>query len=214
MKKSSKIIIGVFAGLVVLGAIGSMNEDSETKTNDTQIATNESNESNQATANTDDNKPTKEEQKSDEVTEEPTKEPTAEPTAEPTESAKEDSNVYNVGDKAVSDDVTISYLSCGDYKESNDFLQPKDGYKYIYFEFEFENTSKSDYYISTFNCYADGYDCESYYGGEDISSTFTISSGRKAKNTLYYQVPADASEIEVEYSLNLWTSEKLVFQFK
>ena len=205
MKKSKKIIIGVVAVLFVLGAIGSMNEEKdESKGTSTEVVSNEDKTSDEtAKADTDNKEEPKEKETKEEVTPTPTE-----------EVAEEPSNVYAVGDEVVTDDVKISYLSSGDYKESNQFLQPKDGYKYICFEFEFENTSKSDYYISSFDCYADGYDCEQYYGGENASSTLTISSGRKAKQTVYYEVPSDATEIELEYSVNMWTSDKLVFQFQ
>ncbi|MBQ1393895.1 MAG: DUF4352 domain-containing protein [Lachnospiraceae bacterium] len=124
--------------------------------------------------------------------------------------AKEDG--FNVGDIVESDHLRITFLSASDYTSDNQFIQPKDGYKYIRAEFEFENVGKDDEYVSEFDfsCYADGYDMESKYF-DDLSISATLSPGRKSKGAVFYEVPVDAKEIILEYETNVWNDKKVIF---
>lgn len=123
---------------------------------------------------------------------------------------------YYVGDMIEDGNTKIVFISSGDYVEENQFLQPGDGKKYIYLQFAFENISKtSDTSISSFSfeCYADGYATEMYYGGEDALSA-TLSPGRATTGYLYFEVPADAEVIEIEYETNIFTEKKIKFIFE
>ena len=105
-------------------------------------------------------------------------------------------------------------IHCGEYHSDNQFIQPTDGYHYIYCELECENTAEKDYdeYVSyfCFDCYADGVSCEALYSMDDALSA-TISAGRKAKGTVAFEVPYGAKVVEVEYLTNVWTSNRIVF---
>ena len=61
-----------------------------------------------------------------------------------------------------------------------------------------------------FDCYADGRSCEASYYRDDAISV-TLSAGRKAKGTVTFEVPEDATVVEVEYLTNYWTSNRVVF---
>ncbi|MBQ8966904.1 hypothetical protein [Ruminococcus sp.] len=41
-----------------------------------------------------------------------------------------------------------------------------------------------------------------------------LSSGRKVSFTAFYEVPKDSRDIELEYSANFWTDEKVIIQVK
>jgi RNA polymerase subunit RPABC4/transcription elongation factor Spt4 len=132
------------------------------------------------------------------------------------ESEEEVQTVYKVGDILHDGNMDIVYISSGDYDESNQYLQPSDGNKYIYLNFAFINTSdSSDTSISfySFECYADGYSCDAYYGGDDSLSA-TLSAGRSTTGSVYFEVPVDAEEIEVEYETNYFTQDKITFTFE
>lgn len=123
---------------------------------------------------------------------------------------------YYVGDVIEDGNTKIVFMSSGDYTEDNDFLQPEAGKKYIYLQFAFENTSKtSDTAISyySFDCYADGYAADMYYGGDDSLSA-TLSAGRATTGYIYFEVPQDAKDIEVEYETNVFTEKKIKFIFE
>ena len=138
-------------------------------------------------------------------------------TAEPTSIAeKADKLEYYVGDILEDGHTKIVFMSSGEYTEENDFLQPADGKKYIYLQFAFENTSNSnDTSISSysFECFADGYAVDMYYGGEEDLSA-TLSAGRATTGFIYFEVPIDAEEIEIEYETNWFTDEKIKFIYE
>lgn len=134
-------------------------------------------------------------------------------------SSEEESAVYTqykVGDVIETKDVRITFLSADEFESNNEFLTPKEGYVYYRMEFEFENISDGDHSVSSmmgWECYADGYSMDqSFIGDDDLSAT--LSSGKKAKGSVYFEVPSDANEIELEYNDNVWTSNKIVFKVK
>ena len=126
----------------------------------------------------------------------------------------EPAEIYHVGDILQDGDVRIVYAASGGY-EGNEYSQPPEGYEYIYLKLAFENMSETtDHSVSfySFEAYADGYAAEMYYGGnEDLSAT--LSAGRKTMGYLYFTVPKDAQEIEIEYNSNFWTDEKITFSY-
>ena len=124
-------------------------------------------------------------------------------------------NKFVVGDIVETSDLTITYLSAGQYTSDNEFLQPKNGYVYYRMEFEFENIGNSDEFVSSFDfeCYADGYAADQTYIGDDGLSA-TLSPSKKAKGAVYYEIPADAQEITLEYKVNYWTEDKVIFVVK
>lgn len=128
---------------------------------------------------------------------------------------QETKDKYSVGDTWENKYVLVSYDECGEYVSDNQFIQPADGNRYIYAKFTFENVGKSDTTVAywDFDCYADGYACESTYGADNSAFTQTLSSGRKISGSVYFEVPKDAEEIEFEFSPNFWTSEKIVFVY-
>ncbi|MGL5259789.1 MAG: DUF4352 domain-containing protein, partial [Lachnospiraceae bacterium] len=102
--------------------------------------------------------------------------------------------------------------SCEEDKSDTMLTQPKDGYQFITCEFEFENLGTSDEFISyiNFDCFADGISCVAYYFRDDLLNA-TLSAGRKTKGTVTFEVPIDATVVEVEYLSNYWTSNRVVF---
>ena len=125
------------------------------------------------------------------------------------ETAVEVKTEYHVGDTILDGDLQIVYVASGEYKETNEFMQPKEGNKFIFLKLAFENKGSSDYSISSysFQCYADGYNVEEHYTENDLSAT--LSPGRTTDGLLVYEVPADAQVIEIEYETNFFTEEKL-----
>lgn len=144
--------------------------------------------------------------------------PTAAEEASSSESepVEEVQTAYYVGDILQDGDMKIVYVASGVYEESNEFMQPDEGNQYIYLRFAFENTSdNSDASISSFsfNCYADGYAVDDYYGGDESLSA-TLSAGRSTTGCVYFEVPIDAQDIEVEYTTNFFTEEKINFIYE
>ena len=170
-----------------------------------------------------------EEEESSEETEEAEESESAgeEAEAAETESAEEEEaeeeseeveiqDAYYVGDTLLDGELQIVYTASGVYTDYSEYNPPEDGYQYIYLEFACENTSESDddsitYY--SFECYADGYSVDAYYP-DDNNLSATLSPGRTTTGRVYFEVPAAAQEVEVEYSPNLLDEEKITFVYE
>lgn len=124
-------------------------------------------------------------------------------------------SAFHVGDIIETKAFRISYKKAAEYISDNMFMQPAEGMKYIYIELEVENLSDSDKTISefSFDCYADGTSCDSFYGLDDSLSA-SLSAGRKAKGTVAFEVPIDAQVIEIEFEDNFWTESKIIFLYE
>jgi hypothetical protein len=122
-------------------------------------------------------------------------------------------NRFNVGDIIETSDLRISYISADVYYSDNQYITPKDGYEFYRFEFKVENISDSDQYVSDmigWECYADNSNMEqSFYFDDDLSAT--LSSGREMQGSVYFEVPVDSQSIELEYDINYWKSDKIIF---
>lgn len=126
------------------------------------------------------------------------------------EIAKKD---YKVGDTVKTDDFICKYVSVKDYKSNDEFTQPKKGNKFIRLDFEFENTNKNDdLYVSStyFTCTADDYDCEAQYF-DLLELDAELAPNKKTKGAIFFEVPKDAKNIEVQYECNFWTENKITF---
>lgn len=121
---------------------------------------------------------------------------------------------YYVGDSINANGLKITYIKAEKHEESNQFLQPKDGYMYIKLYLSAENTSSVDRFLSSFEftCYADGKKQENYYGSDETLSGGTLSSGRTDEGYIYFTVPTNSESIEVEYETSFWTDKKAVLK--
>ncbi len=123
-------------------------------------------------------------------------------------------NVFNVGDVVETDKLKISYISANEYISDNEFLQPKEGYKYWEFRFAFKNISDSDQTVSSmlnWNCYADNTNVDQTWIGDNNGLDATLSPGRNTEGTIYYEIPENAQKIELEYEVNFLSESKIIF---
>lgn len=134
---------------------------------------------------------------------------------ETTEITEETDNEFNVGDVVETSDWKITYISAEEWTSDNKYIQPNEGNVYYRMEFEFENISDHDQLASSwdFECYADDYSVDQSYAGDDDLQA-TLSSGKKTKGAVYYEVPADANNIVLEYETNFWSEDKVIFIVK
>lgn len=121
---------------------------------------------------------------------------------------------YYVGDTLSVDGLEITYIGSSNYVSDNEFVQPADGNKYIRLAFHVDNKSGSDRMVSVYEfvCYADGYECQATYQDDDLSAT--LSDGRSTDGAVYFEIPTDAQEVEVEYEIDWISSEKVKFIFE
>ena len=117
----------------------------------------------------------------------------------------------------VDNDLKISYLKCDtNFKKYNEYSAPSKGNKVVSATCKMENVSDTDQYISTIDCYADDKKCDSFYGVEDYDDPFfnSISPGRSVEGTVYFEVPSNAKNVELEFENSVWTNDKVVFVIK
>ena len=124
--------------------------------------------------------------------------------------------VVKVGEEITTNNTKITFISANDYTKYNSYSAPASGNKIIRAEFSFENISNSDISLGNLDCYADGEKREAYYSADDYKNPTleSLSSGKKFKAVVYYEVPSNAENITLEYEINVWTSEKIEFVIK
>lgn len=69
--------------------------------------------------------------------------------------------------------------------------------------------------IYDFKCYADNQTCEQTYGLDNRGFINTnLSSGRSVSFSTYYSIPIDSQSVELEYTANVWTDEKVLIKLQ
>ncbi len=122
-----------------------------------------------------------------------------------------------VGETFNNEDIAIKFVAANEnFKDYSEYAKVETGYKIIRAEFEFENVGTSNQYISSydFDCYADGYHCDSFWSVEDSSFSTTLSAGKKAKGVVYFKVPENSESISLEYNVDTWNDETVEFIVK
>lgn len=136
-------------------------------------------------------------------------------TQEETNQTESSNNTFEVDGLEIT--LNDSDLKFTNYDDEYDMYTPAEGMKYISASFTFNNTSDSDKYVSIydFTCYADNTTCEQVFLPDDSDFINTnLSSGRNVTFTTYYTVPKNAKSIELEYTENVWTDDKIMIKLK
>ncbi len=133
---------------------------------------------------------------------------------EETAAADSEQTEFRVGDTYSRKGLDIVYVSSENFKSDNQFMQPSAGKKFVRLAFHVDNRSGSDKSVTTFDfdCYADGYECDSRYFDDDLSAS--VSNGRTADGAIYFEVPEDAETVEIEYKPDLFSDKKVIFLFE
>lgn len=128
---------------------------------------------------------------------------------------EEPTNIFYPGDVLETSRLKITYQECdSDWRGYNQFMTPQSGNKVVRAYFIFENTGDIDQFCSgfEFSCYADGVSSSSFlWAADDNLSSANLSPGRKLQGYVYFEVPTDAEEIELEYETSFWTQDKAIF---
>lgn len=136
----------------------------------------------------------------------------------PDVSEPEVKKTYNVGDIYEDKYIRIKYTNAYEFTDFNDFNRPSEGNIVICAEFEVENIGDTDHVVmyTDFDGYADGYEVQQSYSPEKTGMDFSLdlSPGRKGVGVVAFEVPEDSSSIEIEYSPNVFTSERVTFIYK
>ena len=111
-------------------------------------------------------------------------------------------------------DVTVTLVAVDkDFKDYYTFAMVDDDCKILKADFEFENVGDYTEYVSysDFNCYADKFSCDTFSSVEDSYFYASIGEGKKAKGSVYFEIPKDAETIEIEYDGSSYDGSKITF---
>lgn len=130
-------------------------------------------------------------------------------------SKPEDHIVMNMpGDTVEMDGLQIQYISAEEYIGDDVWEKPSEGNVIYKVTFEFTNVSDKTVYVYTtdFSCYADNYIVDaSYISSEHSNFSTKLSPGKKTKGELFYEAPAGAMDVELEYNTLLMGIEDTIY---
>ena len=126
--------------------------------------------------------------------------------------------VFKLGDSVELDDIVIKFV---DLTESTgvQFSKPAEGNVFILCEFEITNNSKEELAISSmlsFEAYCDDYTCEYSLSalmakGNKDQLDGSVAAGKKMKGVIGYEVPTDWKELEIQFTPDILSTDKIVF---
>lgn len=132
---------------------------------------------------------------------------------------KQDS-MFRKGEAAEKGGVQVTLL---DYKESNgsEYNTPGDGNVFLLIEFEISNNTEKEIAVSSmlsFEAYADdytlNYSLSALMEKEGDQLDGSIAAGKKMKGWIGWEVPKDYKSIEVHFTPNVWSGDKIVFMIE
>lgn len=127
-------------------------------------------------------------------------------------------NVFKLGDVVELSDVTVSFVDVVT-STGSDFNKPTDGNIFVLSEFEISNNSSEELAVSSmmsFEAYCDGYSCNLSLSalmekGNKNQLDGTVAAGKKMKGVVGYEVPSDWQELEIHYTIDVFTGKDIVF---
>lgn len=125
---------------------------------------------------------------------------------------------FKLGDSVELNDIVVTFVGISKSTGST-YNKPEDGKVFILCEFEIVNNSKEDLAVSSmmsFEAYYDDYSCDLSFGalmekGNKTQLDGTVAPGKKMKGVVGYEIPVDWKEFEIQYTLDLFSNDKIVF---
>lgn len=130
-----------------------------------------------------------------------------------TESAAK-TETYKIGDSVKAGNLIFTVNSTR-IDEGGDFIKPKDGYIYYIIDVTVENTGDKSESVSSLMMFklfdSDGYNYNITIGPETKGSVDgEISSGRKLRGELAFEIPQDAEGLELEIDPSIFGSGQII----
>lgn len=126
--------------------------------------------------------------------------------------------IFTVGDTVALNDITVTLISVTESTGSK-YNKPADGKVFVLCELEITNNSSEELTVSSmlsFEAYCDDYACDYSLSallakGDQNQLDGTIASGKKMHGVIGYEVPTDWTQLEIQYTLDVWSDDKIVF---
>lgn len=103
-----------------------------------------------------------------------------------------------------------------DFTDYDDYAYIPSGYKILKAEFTFENVGKTSTSISyrDFDCYADGFSCDTFYYVDGYNFTEYLMPEKTYTASVYFEIPEETNSIEIEYDSNKYSDGKIIFNIE
>ena len=132
--------------------------------------------------------------------------------------AATEEKVFKPGDTVKLEDVVVTLVDVTKSTGST-YNKPADGNIYVLCEFEITNNSDEELNISSllnFEAYCDDYSCDYSFGallekGDKGQLDGTVAAGKKMKGVIGYELSADWKELEVQFTPDILSDDKIVF---
>lgn len=122
-----------------------------------------------------------------------------------------------VGESATLDDIKVTLVSVDkNFKDYYDYAIIDDDCIILKANFEFENVGDYNEYISysDFECFADKFSCDNFYSVEDSYFYESIEPEKKARGSVYFEIPKDSNNIEIEFDNVSYDNSKIVYEIE
>lgn len=127
-------------------------------------------------------------------------------------------NIFTVGEIVELKDVQVSLVNVTK-SSGSDYNKPTEGNIFILCEFEIVNNSDKEITVSSmmsFEAYCDDYACTQSIAalmekGTKNQLDGTVAPGKKMNGVIGYEIPADWSEFEIQFTPDFWSGKDIVF---
>lgn len=128
--------------------------------------------------------------------------------------------IFTVGETAELKNVQVTMTNVTE-SYGGAYNKPSDGNVFVLVEFEIANNSEKELAISSFmsfDAYQDGYSTNLSLSaliektGEQLDGS--IAPGKKMKGSVGYEIPDNYKELEINFQLDAWSSQKIVFRYE
>jgi RNA polymerase subunit RPABC4/transcription elongation factor Spt4 len=125
---------------------------------------------------------------------------------------------FGVGDRVELKNIVVTLKSVTESKGSK-YIKPNDGNVFVLCEFDIENNSSEDIYVSSmlsFQTYYDGYTTPISFtallekGGKNQLDG-AVAAGKKFNGVIGYEIPKDWKELEINFKPDFWTVKDITF---
>lgn len=132
--------------------------------------------------------------------------------------ATEGDKKFQLGDTVELNDVTVTFIDVTE-NEGSKYNKPAEGKVFVLCEFEITNNSEDDLSVSSmlsFEAYCDDYTCDYSLSalmekGDKNQLDGSVAAGKKMRGVIGYEVPTDWAQLEIQYTLDVWSDDKIVF---
>ena len=123
-----------------------------------------------------------------------------------------------VGETGEVNNIAVTFLSV-ETSTGSQFIKPEDGKVFVLCEFDIANNSSKDIIISSminFKAFCNGYECDYsvkalFDKGDKETLDTSVTAGKKAKGVVGFVVPSDWTELEIQFTPDILSGNKLTF---